>query len=114
MKFFNGGSVIDYFAVTSGLTDKVDFLKVLKFNEFSDHRLLSLKFRCNSFSTINSRPLKDCYDHAPCRYLLNDQNIDSFAEMQNSETSKTQLEGIKNLILVLDANEASEGEAPED
>ena len=97
----NGCSVIDYFAVSNGLYDKVDFMKVLKFNEFSDHRPLSIQVKCNNFTASNIRPLKDCFEHAPCRYILNEESIQTFIDMQSEEQSQTRLDNLNNLVDML-------------
>ena len=101
----NGCSVIDYFAVSSTLRHTINYLKILGFTEFSDHRPLSTELQCNKFVTKKQESLKNNYSPAPCRFIFNDENKEQFVEAQCDESSKNVLNELQNEIKLLVTND---------
>ena len=95
----NGCTVIDYMATTKSLASSINFFKILEFTEHSDHRPLSLEISCKRLSLSQFRPLHDTYELAPCRFIFNDDNKDSFIGAQSSTSSR---EILSNLQLKID------------
>ena len=94
----NGCTVIDYMATSTALASSVNYFKVLEFTEHSDHRPLSLEIRCKRFSLNKFSPLQDTYEPAPCRFIFNDDNKDSFICAQSSNSSKEVLNNLQSKI----------------
>ncbi len=106
----NGCSVIDYFAVTNKLKPNINYLKVLQFTEFSDHRPLSIELHCKRHSTQRFGSLQDNYEAAPCRYIFNDDNKGDFCDIQSEEPS---VNIINKLLTQIDVILNSENEKSE-
>ncbi len=82
-----GCSVIDYFAVSSCINNKVNFLKVQNLTMYSDHRPLVMELRCPLITVNPTNHLDEEYQKASPRFIFNEANKDNFIEAQNSETS---------------------------
>ena len=104
----SGCSVIDYFAVSKGLKYRINYFKVLQFTEFSDHKPLSTELRCDSFSTKQFKSLKDSYKPAPCRFIFNDENKDSFFEAQNADASNNFIAELQSKIDHLSVDDSTD------
>ena len=94
----NGCSVIDYIAVTKSIKTRINYFKILTFTEHSDHRPLSTELKCNKFSINQRAPLQDTYQTAPTRYIINEENIESFFEAQSENLSLTLIHELQSNI----------------
>jgi exonuclease III len=101
-----GCSVIDYFAISKELTSTVNHMKVCDFTEYSDHKPLDLEIQCVNIDIETRKPLEECYDPAPKRYIFNEHNVNDFAEAQSSQHSldilRTLTDNLTNLTHPID------------
>ena len=81
-----GCSVIDYFAVSNLIEQSVNSMTVLDFNQFSDHKPLSLEISCNHLSLKAQTPIST-YENAPTRYIFDENPKENFIEIQQGNDS---------------------------
>ena len=91
---WNGSSVVDYFAVSPGLKNKVCHLNVLEFTEFSDHKPLMLQItiqhRKNLLESIDKKS-----NRAPNRYKFPATSAITFVSEQHNEPIRKLAEQIE-------------------
>ena len=104
----NGCSVIDYFAVSSKLERKVNFLKVKNLTIYSDHRPLVMELRCPQISVDPPTKLHKDYQKAPARFIFDESNKDNFIEAQNSESSTSTLQSLNASLATLPKKDISD------
>ena len=103
-----GCSVIDYFAVSSRLHRKVNFLKIQNLTMYSDHRPLVMELRCPPIAVDPPKKLNEDYQKAPPRFIFDDSNKDNFIEAQNSEASKITLHSLNTSLGTLPKSNPSD------
>ena len=96
----NGCSVVDYFATSQSLLNIINFMKILTFTEFSDHKPLSLSFSISKLNLItsSSTTLADKYQTAPTRFLFDDNSLAKFVDIQQSEQFTNQLNNLTTTV----------------
>ena len=98
----NGCSVVDYFVTSPLLLDKniINFMKILPFTEFSDHKPLSLSLSTSKLNLITGSltTLADKYQPAPSRFIIDENSQYSFVKIQQDEKYKKQLNSIFAII----------------
>ena len=96
-----GCSVVDYFAVTRHIFPLVNYLKVQKLTEYSDHKPLSIELRCKTTITNPRQTLESQYQSAPSRFIFNEENKNSFIDYLAGDTSKQTIHNLNNNIYKL-------------
>ena len=99
-----GCSVVDYFAVSKCINDQINYMKVLNFTEYSDHRPLSLQLSCRSIQISKMKPLNSVYQPAPTRFIFNENNKKEFLKLQQDDTSCQILKDLKTEVEKLQDN----------
>ena len=106
-----GCSVVDYIAVSKQYQTKVNYFKVQEFTEYSDHKPLILEIQCQQLDVKKIEPLESKYQPAPSRFIINNENKESFVELQKSTVSKqilTELNESYDTIQKQDGNISSD------
>lgn len=93
-----GCSVIDYFAVSSKIQPKVNYLKVKNLTMYSDHRPLMMELRCPPMTVKPPTPLEKEYQKASPRFIFNEANKGAFMEAQDSEQSAQTLTNLQETL----------------
>ena len=93
-----GCSVIDYFALTQPLIANVNFLEILEFTIFSDHRPLLLTLKNDHLTFSNRKPLDELYDTAPCRFIYDDAGKEKFIHAQENNEFNIKRDELKSRI----------------
>ena len=94
----NGCSVVDYFAVTTGLKCKIKHLKVLDLSLYSDHKPLILSLSMNLPPLIPSKPIDQVYEPAPPKFIIDEKGKAKFLQVQNSENFTNLMNEVKNSL----------------
>lgn len=77
-----GSSVIDYICTSPDIKHLINFMKILPFTQYSDHKPLSLNLKVNC-TPRNCPKLCDAYDKAPVRYKFNDDSKEAYKNVQS-------------------------------
>lgn len=80
---YNGCSVVDYFITSHNLTKMVEYMKILEFSPFSDHKRLSLKLTFSFVKPPLRTPIDKSFDKAPTRFLFDEDSKTKFLNIQN-------------------------------
>ena len=105
----NGCSVVDYFATSHSLLDIINFMKILPFTEFSDHKPLSLSLSTSKINLLTSSftSLADRYQPAPTRFLFDESGQTKFLDIQKNEQSVIQVNNITTMLNECDSSRDS-------
>ena len=101
----NGCSVIDYFAVSPKIQQKVNYLQVNSLTMNSDHKPLVMELRCPPITVKPPVPLDTEYDKASPRFIFNDTNKEIFTEAQSSDSSKQTLQSLHDILTTITIND---------
>ena len=93
-----GCSVVDYFATSQSIKSDVNYMKVLNFTPYSDHKPLSMELRCKPVKIEYLRPLEQQYDRAPTRFQFSEENREAFIEALGSESSHQTLKALQDRL----------------
>lgn len=94
----HGCSVIDYFAVSSLIHKSVNYMIVLNFTQFSDHKPLSLELSMSQFHMQIHAPLESTYELAPNRFIFNDESKCLFTDIQLDNNFSNKLSGLTSQL----------------
>ena len=101
----NGSSVVDYFMVSKNIVDNAKLLEVLTFTpSYSDHKPLLLTLPTQKLNLSISRPIREVYDAAPSKFIIDDNSLINFIDLQNTEGVKSDLAAIKQKMTRLTDN----------
>ena len=102
----NGCSVVDYFATSNSILGIINFMKILSFTEFSDHKPLSLSLSISKLNlvTSSSTTLADRYQPAPTRFLFDESGQAKFVDIQEDEQFVNQLNNLTTMLNECDGN----------
>ena len=93
---YNGSSVVDYMAVSSGLKDKITSFKVDDLTCYSDHKPCMCTLNLN-FDLLSGDELLARLDDAPLRFKWNSANGESEKIFLEAQDCPSVLEQLKNL-----------------
>ena len=88
---FNGCSVVDYFSISSPLLPLIDYMKVLEFTQFSDHKPLSLQISTSRLNLSTIKPLESTYQPAPTRFVFDKEKREMFLDTQQDDNFTREL-----------------------
>ena len=94
----NGCSVVDYFAISRPLCELINFMKVLPFTQYSDHKPLSLSMSISKLKLNVRKSIEAAYEPAPPRFIFDSDRKTAFLDIQDDEQFTTQL---NNLVTML-------------
>ena len=80
---YSGCSTVDYFIVSHGMNKTVEYMKILDFSHYSDHKRLSLRL---TFGFVKPNPgasLDSKFEKAPVRFIFDDDSKNNFLQTQN-------------------------------
>ena len=96
---YNGQSVVDYLLASHKLLHRITALKILDFNEFSDHRPIRCSFKCTTGNTFSNGKTAFNFDAKPLGFRWKTANNESeirYKESQKAEDITTSLDSIIN------------------
>ena len=84
---YNGCTVIDYFAVSSPLANRLDYMRILPLTNHSDHRPLLLVLKTSPGNSSVSPHPTEAHSRAPTRFIHNPDQLISFRDSLPSDLS---------------------------
>ncbi|NRB81926.1 MAG: RNA-directed DNA polymerase, partial [Saccharospirillaceae bacterium] len=91
-----GSSVVDYFIISLGVRNLVNYLTIMDFTAYSDHKPITLNLKININAIANHHKLHELYDKAPLRYKFCDNDKTNYITIQESEDMKTTVQDMTN------------------
>ena len=80
----NGSSVVDYFIISSGIRKLVNYMTIMEFTAYSDHKPISLCLKLSDRNHIRHDKLHNAYDKAPLRYKFSDDDKENYTNTQQN------------------------------
>ena len=102
-----GCSVVDYFASSEKVTNKVQFLEILPFTNFSDHCPLLLTLQTSQLDIINLKHISELFETAPARFIINQSMKETFTNIQETESSTKFQDEIRQRISLLTKSDST-------
>ena len=94
----NGCSVVDYFAVSQPLHSLVNYMKVLSFTQYSDHKPLSMALSSKKLIRRVSKSIESSYEPAPSRFIFDADSKSKFEDIQQDEQFIKQFNDIHDML----------------
>ena len=94
----NGCSVVDYFAISHLLHSHVNYMRVLLFTQYSDHKPLSMALSLRKLIHRENKSIETSYEPAPSRFIFDSDSKSKFEDIQQDEQFTRQLHDIHDML----------------